>query len=76
MHDMHLIRFPNLKEHRRGLMALLSVPWESLGLPGLQMVVRTEHIQALERAKVRFEYLSKTAPDGTHAASWKEAWAD
>lgn len=69
MYDMHLIRFPNLKEHKRGLMALLSVPFESLGLPDLQMVVRTEHIRALEQAKVRFEYLSKTAPDGTQATS-------
>jgi hypothetical protein len=62
MSDTHLIRFPNLKEHRPGLVALLSVPRESLGLPDLQMVVK-EHIEALERAKVRFDYLSKTAPD-------------
>ena len=69
MLDMHLIQFPNLKELERGLMALLSVPWESLGLPDLQMVVRTEHINALEQAKVRFKYLSKTAPDDTQATS-------
>ena len=69
MFDTHLIRFPHLKEHRRGLVALLSVPRESLGLPDLQMVVTTEHIRALERAKVRFEYLSKTGPDGTQATS-------
>ena len=69
MFDTHLIRFPNLKEHRRGLMALLSVPWESFGLPDMQFVVRTEHIKALEQAKVPFEYLSKTAPDGTQSTS-------
>jgi len=50
-------------------MALLTVPREILGLPDLQMVVNTEHIKALEQAKVRFEYLSKTAPDGTQATS-------
>jgi hypothetical protein len=69
MHDMHLIRFPNLKQLERGLMAVLTVPFESLGLPDLQMLVRTEHIKALEQAKVRFEYLSKTGPDDTQSTS-------
>jgi hypothetical protein len=37
---MHLIRFPNLKEHKRGLMTLLEQPGgEFLGLPDYQMVV-------------------------------------
>ena len=62
---MHLIRFPNRKEHKRGLMAVLQVPrLESLGLPGLQMVVEDEHIQALEREKVSFTYLSKATANG------------
>jgi hypothetical protein len=61
MSAMHLIRFPNKKEHKRAIMALLEVPRvESLGLPGYQMVVTDEHIQALERAKVAFTYPSKT----------------
>jgi hypothetical protein len=69
MSAMHLIRFPNKKEHKRGIMALLEVPrLESLGLPDFQMVVTDEHIQALERAKVAFRYLSKTAPNGKISA--------
>jgi hypothetical protein len=62
---MHLIKFPNKKELGRGMMALLTVPrLESLGLPGLQMVVEDEHVRALERDKVRFTYLSKTKLNG------------
>jgi hypothetical protein len=65
MAAMHLIRFPNKAEHKRAIMALLDVPRvESLGLPGFQMVVTDEHIGALERAKVNFTYLSKTACNG------------
>ncbi len=65
---MHLIRFPNQREHKRAIMALLDVPWEYVGLPGPQFVVTSEHIKALEEAKVRFEYLSRTAPNGKKAA--------
>lgn len=62
---MHLIRFPNKKEHKRGIMALLEVPsTESLGLPDFQMVVTDDHITALERAKVPFTYLSKSVSNG------------
>jgi hypothetical protein len=65
MASMHLIRFPNKGEHKRAIMALLEVPrLESLGLPGFKMVVTDEHIQALERAKITFTYLSKTALNG------------
>jgi len=65
MSAMHLIRFPSKKEHKRAIKALLEVLHrEYLGLPDYQMVVTDEHIEALERAKVAFRYLSKTAPDG------------
>jgi hypothetical protein len=65
MSAMHLIRFRTKKEHKRAIMALLEVPRaESLGLPDYQMVVTDEHIQALERAKVPFTYLSKPAANG------------
>jgi hypothetical protein len=70
MSAMHLIRFPNKKVHKRALMALLQVAnVESLGLPDLQMVVTDEHIRALERAKVAFAYLSRTAPNGKNSAA-------
>jgi hypothetical protein len=65
---MHLIRFPNRKEHKRGLMALLEVPHEFVGLPDYQMVVTAEHIKALEHAQITFEILSKTAPNGNTSA--------
>jgi hypothetical protein len=65
MAEMHLIRFPNRKEHKRALMTLLQTPHsEFVGLPGLQMVVTSEQIKALEAAKVAFTYLSKTAAHG------------
>jgi hypothetical protein len=64
---MHLIRFPNKKEHKRAIVALLEVlQREYLALPDYQMVVTDEHINALERAKVAFTYLSKTAPNGAN----------
>jgi hypothetical protein len=67
---MHLIRFPNKKEHKRALIALLQVPrLESLLLPDRQMVVEDEHVQALEREKVSFTYLSKTAANGKKKTS-------
>lgn len=70
MSTMHLITFPSKKEHKRAIMALLEVPrLEYLGLPDYQMVVTEEHIQALERAKISFTYLSRTAPDGTNSTS-------
>jgi hypothetical protein len=61
---MHLIRFPNKKEHKRGLMAVLTVPRESLSLPDFQMVVEDQHIHALERERVSFTYLSLTKTNG------------
>jgi hypothetical protein len=68
MSAMHLIRFANKKEHKRGLTALLDIVGvDSLGLPDFQMVVTDEHILALERARVAFAYLSKPAPNGKNA---------
>ena len=64
---MHLICFPNKREHRRAIMALLEVPRESVGLPAYKMVVTEEHIRALEQAKIPFAYLSKTGPNGTES---------
>jgi hypothetical protein len=69
MSAMHLIGFPNKREHRRAITALLEVPrLESLGLPGYQMVVFDEHIEALQRANVNFTYLSKTSANGKSPA--------
>jgi hypothetical protein len=70
MSKTHLIRFRTKKAHRDGLMAVLGVPGlEAVGLPDYRMVVWDEHIRALEQAKVPFEYLSKTAPNGPDSAA-------
>ena len=61
---MHWIQFPNLTEHRRAIGALLDVYREYQVLPDSQFVVTDEHIKALEKAKVRFKYLSRTARNG------------
>ncbi len=65
MPGMHLIQFRTKNDHKRGLMVLLGVPGvEHLGLPDYQFVVWDAHIEALERAKVPFQYLSKTNRNG------------
>ena len=61
---MHWIQFPNLTEHRRAIGALLDVYREYQVLPDSQFVVTDEHIKALEKAKVHFTYLSRTARNG------------
>jgi len=64
MANIHLIRYPNKKEHRKAIGALMDVLDRAyLGLPDRQMCVTDEHIEALERAKVAFTYLSKTGPN-------------
>jgi hypothetical protein len=66
MSAVHLIRIPNKKQYKRAITALLDVlQREYLALPDYQIVVTDEHIRALERARVAFTYLSKTAPNGT-----------
>jgi len=63
MSNIHLIRYPNRNENKKAIGALLDVPHgQYLALPDRQMVVNDEHIDALERAKVKFTYLSKTGP--------------
>ncbi len=66
--NMHLIRFPNRKEYERAIGALLDVPFEYVAIPGPHFVVIDEHIKALEAAKVRFEYLSRTKRNGKKSA--------
>jgi hypothetical protein len=61
---MHWIQLPNLTEHRRAIGALLDVYREYQVLPDSQFVVTDEHIKALQKAKVRFKYLSRTARNG------------
>ena len=64
MAHMHLIRFPDRQERLRALDAFLDVPASRLVLPGHRMVVTNEHIEALERANIAFEYISQTQRNG------------
>ena len=61
---MHWIQFANLNEHRRAIGALLDVYREYQVLPDSQFIVTDEHIKALEKAKVRFKYLSQAPRNG------------
>ncbi len=73
MHNTHLIDFPNRKEHKRAIMALLNLSrGEFVGLPDKQLVVTDDQIQALKEAKVTFNYLSRSlrnAENGRQSSS-------
>jgi hypothetical protein len=64
MATVHLIRFPSAEERKRALRVFLDVPATRLVLPGHEMAVTGEHVQALERAQIAFEYVSRTSPNG------------
>lgn len=66
---MHLIQFPKGQGYGKAIRALLDIPRTPyLALPDYQMVVTDEHVKALEEARVRFVYLSKTADNGKKPA--------
>lgn len=65
----HLIAIPRAAERRRAIKAFLEVRDARLVLPGHRMVVTNEHIRALEREKIRFTYISKTAPNEKKATA-------
>lgn len=70
MATIHLIRFPNKTEHKRGLMAVLDVVGqECLGLPDYQMAVTDDHLRALERSRVAFTILSQPPGNGSKTPS-------
>ena len=50
-----VIRFPSAEERQRALRVFLDVPATRLVLPGHDMAVTREHIQALEREYIAFE---------------------
>ena len=68
MAALHSIRIPNLEDRKRAIMLFLDVPATRLILPGHDMVVTDDHIAALKRAKIPFEYLSPTNANGTPQA--------
>jgi hypothetical protein len=58
MASLHSIRIPNVEDRRRAIMLFLDVPSTRLILPGHDMVVTNEHIAALKRAGIPFEFLA------------------
>jgi len=69
MVDMHLIRFAGLEEHAQAIEAFENVQATRVVLPGHRMVVTSEHIKALERANVSFEFVTPANANGQHTAS-------
>jgi len=68
MAALHPIRIPDVEARKRAIMLFLDVPATRLILPGHDMVVTDEHIAALERAGIPFEYLSQAKANGTPQA--------
>ncbi len=65
----HLIRLRDRDDRKRAIKAFLNVRDERVVLPGHQMIVTEEHIRALQREQIPFEYLSKTAPNAKKATA-------
>jgi hypothetical protein len=68
MASLHSIRIANREDRKRAIMLFLDVSATRLVLPGHDMVVTDDHIVALERAGIPFEYLSPSSPNGTRQA--------
>jgi hypothetical protein len=65
MASIHLIHIGDRKARERALEEFLKVrePWVSF--PKNVLGVTTEHIEALRNNSISFDYVSKTAPNGT-----------
>jgi hypothetical protein len=61
----HVIQFRDKEEYKEAIMALLDVPVSRMGIPGLKMIVSEEHIDALKRANVEYQDITKWVPNGT-----------
>jgi hypothetical protein len=55
----HVIQFRDKEKYKEAIMALLDVPVSRSAIPGLKMIVEEEHIQALKRANVEFNDITK-----------------
>ncbi len=69
MSNMHLIHFPDREQRKRAVRVFLDVPATRLVLPDSKMVVTDAHIQALEREKVGFNFISSPLDNGERTAS-------
>ena len=68
MASIHLIHIAERKAREQALKEFLKVrePWVSF--PRNVLGVTAEHIEALRDKNISFDYVSKTAPNGTSAS--------
>lgn len=68
MGGIHLIRFPDQEDRIKAVEVFLDVPVTRYVLPGGDMVVTKDHLDALDRAKIAYVLISKTRPNGSNFA--------
>jgi hypothetical protein len=69
MGSIHLIRIPDKEVQKRAITVLSEVQITRVRFPGDIMGVTDEHIQALKKANIPFQYVSKEPVDGQSAAT-------
>ena len=69
MGSIHLIRIPDKEARIRAIDALCDVPVTRVRLPGDIMGVTDEHIAALKKAQIPFEYVSQEPVDDKSSAA-------
>jgi len=64
MMSTHVIVFPDQEEYKKAIMAFLDVYIGRVALPGLKMVVSQEHVDALQRAGIKYQDITKVVGNG------------
>jgi len=68
MMGIHLIHIPDRNARGRAIWAFLDVREAWMSFRGNVLGVTTEHVQALEKKQIPFQYLSKPPENGTAAS--------
>jgi hypothetical protein len=66
--SIHLIHIPDRKVRERALKELLKVRENLVSFPKNVLGVTDEHIGALKAMAIPFDYVSRTAPNGTSSS--------
>jgi hypothetical protein len=69
MGSVHLIRIPDEKDRIRAIGPLSEVQITRVRLPGDIFGVTDEHIEALKKANIPFQYVSKEPANGQSSAA-------
>jgi hypothetical protein len=69
MGSIHLIKFADKETRIRAIGVFRHVDVTRVRFPGDVMGVTDEHIEALRKANVPFQFVSKEPPNGTGSAS-------